>query len=141
MIGYVSRVSADDLKAEGDAADDPLLHHPGFRIGKQGVEKSLDLQLRGRAGGRKVEVDSVGRVIREDPDGDIRAQPGDVVKLTLDADIQNRALEVFGEDSGAAVMMDCRSGDVPVHGVGPELRRQRLRQGRGWQDLRATGPV
>ncbi|WP_254601179.1 penicillin-binding protein 2 [Caulobacter sp. S45] len=111
VIGYVSRVSADDLKAEGDA-DDPLLHHPGFRIGKQGVEKSLDLQLRGRAGGRKVEVDSVGRVIREDPDGDIRAQPGDVVKLTLDADIQNRALEVLGMDSGAAVVLDCRNGDI-----------------------------
>ena len=34
------------------------------------------------------------------------------MQLTLDADIQNRALEVFGEDSGAAVMMDCRTGDV-----------------------------
>ncbi len=111
VIGYVSRVSAEDLKAEGDNPP-PLLLHPGFRIGKQGVEKALDLPLRGRAGGHKVEVDSVGRVIREDPDGDIRAQPGDVVKLTLDADIQNRALEVFGEDSGAAVMMDCRSGDI-----------------------------
>ena len=111
VIGYVSRVSAQDLKAEGDNPP-PLLLHPGFRIGKQGVEKALDLQLRGRAGGHKVEVDSVGRVIREDPDGDIRAQPGDVVKLRLDADFQNRALEVFGDDSGAAVMMDCRSGDV-----------------------------
>ena len=111
VIGYVSRVSADDLKAVGDNPA-PLLLHPGFRIGKQGVEKSLDLQLRGRAGGRKVEVDSVGRVIREDPDGDIRAQPGDVVKLTLDADVQNRAMQVFGDDSGAAVMMDCRSGDI-----------------------------
>ena len=111
VIGYVSKVSADDLKAVGDDAP-PLLHHPGFRIGKQGVEKSLDLQLRGRAGGKKVEVDSVGRVIREDPDGDIRAQPGDTVTLTLDADVQNRALEIFGDDSGAAVMMDCRNGDV-----------------------------
>ena len=111
VIGYVSKVSADDLKAVGDDAP-PLLHHPGFRIGKQGVEKSLDLRLRGRAGGKKVEVDSVGRVIREDPDGDIRAQPGDTVTLTLDADVQNRALQVFGDDSGAAVMMDCRNGDI-----------------------------
>ena len=111
VIGYVSKVSADDLKTVGDDAP-PLLHHPGFRIGKQGVEKSLDLRLRGRAGGKKVEVDSVGRVIREDPDGDIRAEPGDTVTLTLDADVQNRALQVFGEDSGAAVMMDCRTGDV-----------------------------
>jgi penicillin-binding protein 2 len=111
VIGYVAKVSADDLKTEADA-DSPLLHHPGFRIGKQGVEKSLDLQLRGKPGGRKVEVDSVGRVIREDPDGDIRATPGATVTLTLDADIQNRALEIFGDDSGAAVMLDCRSGDI-----------------------------
>ena len=111
VIGYVSKVSAEDLKAVGDDPP-PLLLHPGFRIGKQGVEKSLDLQLRGTAGGRKVEVDSVGRVIREDPDGDVRALPGATVKLTLDADVQNRAMQVFGDDSGAAVMMDCRTGDV-----------------------------
>jgi penicillin-binding protein 2 len=111
VIGYVSRVSAKDLENAGDDPP-PLLLHPGFRIGKQGVEKSLDLQLRGKAGGHKVEVDSVGRVIREDPAGDIKATPGDVVKLTLDADIQNRAMEVMGADSGAAVMVDCHTGDI-----------------------------
>jgi penicillin-binding protein 2 len=111
VIGYVSKVSQKDLDAAGDDPP-PLLHHPGFRIGKQGVEKALDLQLRGRAGGKKVEVDSVGRVIREDPAGDIAAVPGATVKLTLDADIQNRAMEVLGMDSGAAVMMDCHTGDI-----------------------------
>ncbi len=111
VIGYVSRVSAKDMEAAGDDPP-PLLLHPGFRIGKQGVEKSLDLQLRGKAGGHKVEVDSVGRVIREDPAGDLKAVPGDVVRLTLDADIQNRAMEVFGTDSGAAVMLDCHTGDI-----------------------------
>jgi penicillin-binding protein 2 len=72
----------------------------------------LDLQLRGKAGGQKVEVDSKGRVVHEDPAGDIKPVPGAEVVLTLDADIQNRALEVFGAESGAAVMMDCRSGDI-----------------------------
>ena len=111
VIGYVSRVTAGELNAAGPTPD-PLLLNPGFRIGKQGVEKSLDLQLRGRAGGQKVEVDSRGRVVKEDPAGDIKPVPGDEVVLTLDADIQNRALEVFGDESGAAVMMDCRSGDI-----------------------------
>ncbi len=114
VIGYVARVSAEDLEKEKgiDGKPDPLLLHPGFRIGKQGVEKALDSQLRGRPGGQKVEVDSVGRVIRDDPSGDIKALPGKDVVLSLDADIQNRALEVFGEDSGAAVMMDIRTGDL-----------------------------
>jgi len=111
VVGYVSRVTQADLDKAGDNPD-PLLLHPGFRIGKQGIEKALDLQLRGKPGGQKVEVDSRGRTVREDPNGDIKPIPGDEVVLTLDADIQNRALEVFGEESGAAVMMDCRSGDI-----------------------------
>jgi penicillin-binding protein 2 len=111
VIGYVSKISRAELDKAGPNPD-PLLLHPGFRIGKQGVEKALDLQLRGKPGFQKVEVNSVGRVIREDPAGDIKATPGEDVVLTLDADIQNRALEVFGEESGAAVMMDIRTGDV-----------------------------
>ena len=111
VIGYVSRVSADDMKKEGPTPD-PILLHPGFRIGKAGVEKALDHDLRGKAGAQKVEVDSRGRVVRKDPKGDIAAIPGKEVVLTLDADIQNRALEVFKDQSGAAVMMDCRSGDL-----------------------------
>ena len=114
VIGYVAKVSAEDVAKEAgpDGKQDRLLLDPGFRIGKQGVEKSLDHQLRGVPGGQKVEVDSVGRVIREDSAGDIHAIPGKDVVLTLDADIQNRALEVFGEDAGGAVMMDVRTGDV-----------------------------
>ena len=111
VIGYVSRVSEDDLKREGPDPD-PVLLHPGFRIGKQGVEKALDAQLRGKAGAQKVEVDSRGRVVRKDLKGDVPAIAGKEVMLSLDADIQNRALEVFGEESGAAVMMDCRTGDL-----------------------------
>ncbi len=111
VIGYVSRVSEDDLKREGPDPD-PVLLHPGFRIGKAGVEKALDAQLRGKAGAQKVEVDSRGRVVRKDLKGDVPSVPGKEVVLSLDADIQNRALEVFGEESGAAVMMDCRTGDV-----------------------------
>jgi len=111
VVGYVSRITDKELKAAGDNPD-RLLLDPGFRVGKSGVEKALDLDLRGAAGGQKVEVDSKGRVVREDPAGDVKPTPGKQVVLTLDADIQNRALEVFGDDSGAAVMMDCRTGDV-----------------------------
>jgi len=111
VIGYVSKINREDLEAEGPNPG-PLLFHPGFRIGKQGVERAFDRDLRGQAGAKKVEVDAVGRVIREDPAGDIAPVPGKEVVLTLDADIQNRALEVFGEESGAAVVMDVRTGDL-----------------------------
>ncbi len=111
VIGYVAKVNARDLAKSGPNAD-PILLNPGFRIGKQGVEKAFDLDLRGKAGARKVEVDVKGRQVRQDPAGDIAPAPGAPIRLTLDADIQNRALEVFGEESGAAVMLDCRSGDI-----------------------------
>jgi penicillin-binding protein 2 len=111
VVGYVAKVSAKDVTPTGPNAD-PIMLNPGFRIGKQGVEKAFDLDLRGKAGARKVEVDVKGRVVRQDPRGDIPPTPGAPIRLTLDSDIQNRALDVFGEDSGAAVMMDCRSGDV-----------------------------
>jgi len=115
VIGYVSKVSDGDVAAYRKAHSgevDPMLLNPGFRIGKQGVEKALDAELLGRPGGRKVEVDARGRVVAEDPDGDRAAVPGAEVVLTLDADVQNRALEVFGADSGACVVLDVRTGDI-----------------------------
>ncbi len=111
VIGYVAKVNKEDLAPTGPNSE-PIMLNPGFRIGRQGVEKAFDLDLRGRPGAQKVEVDAKGREVRQDPGGDIKAIPGREIQLTLDADIQNRAMEVFGEESGAAVMMDCRTGDI-----------------------------
>ena len=128
VIGYVSKVNDTEVKKAGPNPD-PVMLNPGFRIGKQGVEKALDMDLRGKSGGQKVEVDSRGRVVREDPMGDIKPTPGKEVVLSLDADIQNRALEVFGEDSGAAVMMDCRTGDVLCLYSAPSFDANRFAKG------------
>jgi len=128
VIGYVARVSRDDVTKEGPNAD-PILLNPGFRIGKEGLEKTFDLDLRGKAGAKKVEVDVKGRVVREDASGDIPSTPGQTLQLTLDSDIQNRAMEVFGEESGAAVMMDCRNGDVLCLFSGPSFDANRFVKG------------
>jgi len=114
VIGYVAKVSDRDIKALRDKGQEPppLLFNPGFRIGRQGVEKALDMDLRGEAGGNRVEVDARGRVVGEDAEGSRAAVPGKEVVLTLDADIQNRALEVFGEEAGGCVVMDVRNGDI-----------------------------
>jgi penicillin-binding protein 2 len=128
VIGYVSKVNDAEVKKAGPTPD-PMMLNPGFRIGKQGVEKALDMDLRGKPGGQKVEVDSRGRVVREDPMGDIKPTPGKEVVLSLDADIQNRALEVFGEDSGAAVMMDCRTGDLLCLYSAPSFDANRFAKG------------
>jgi len=136
VIGYVSRVSEDDLKREGPDPE-PVLLHPGFRIGKQGVEKAFDKALRGRAGAQKVEVDARGRVVRKDTHGDVAAISGKDIVLSLDADIQNRALEVFGEESGGAVMMDVRSGDVLCMASAPSFDANKFVKGISVADYRA----
>ena len=114
VIGYVAKVTDRDIKAIRDKGEEPppLLFNPGFRIGRAGVEKALDADLRGEAGGNRVEVDARGRVVAEDVGGSRPAINGKDVVLTLDADVQNRALEVFGEESGACVVMDVRNGNI-----------------------------
>jgi len=114
VIGYVAKVSDRDIKAIRDKGEQPpqMLFNPGFRIGRSGVEKALDYDLRGEAGGNRVEVDARGRVVAEDVGGSRPPVPGKDVVLTLDADVQNRALEVFGDESGSCVMMDVRNGDI-----------------------------
>jgi penicillin-binding protein 2 len=114
VIGYVAKPNDRDIQAIRDRGEKvpDILYNPGFRIGRQGVERSFDLDLRGEAGGNRVEVDARGRVVAEDIGGSRPAVPGKDVVLTLDADVQNRALEVFGEESGGCVLMDVRNGDV-----------------------------
>lgn len=113
VVGYVAKVSDKDVaKAREKGEVDPILLHPGFRIGKQGVEKALDADLRGTPGGQSVEVDAKGRPIRVNTEGSVEPKPGKDVVLTLDADAQMRAIEMFGPESGAAVVMDTRNGDL-----------------------------
>jgi penicillin-binding protein 2 len=128
VVGYVAKVNKSDITPTGPNSE-PIMLNPGFRIGKQGVEKAFDLKLRGKPGARKVEVDANGREVRADPAGDIPAVPGQEIKLTLDADIQTRAMEVFGDESGAAVMMDCRSGDILCMFSGPSFDANRFVRG------------
>lgn len=114
VIGYVAKPNDRDIKAirdRGEAVPE-LLYNPGFRIGRSGLEKALDMDMRGTEGGNRVEVDVRGRVVAQDVGGSRAPVPGKDVVLTLDNDIQNRALEVFGEEAGGCVVMDVRTGDI-----------------------------
>jgi len=104
VVGYVAPVSEEEL------TNDPVLQLPGFRIGKSGIEKTRDLELRGSAGNSRVEVNAYGRVIRELARRD--GQIGRDVRLTIDAKLQHFAIEQFGDESGACVVMDIHGGEV-----------------------------
>ncbi len=107
-VGYVGPVSERDLEAL--EAPDPVLQIPRFQIGKIGVERAQEDRLRGTAGSRRIEVNAVGRVMRELDR--VEGQAGANVQLTLDARLQNFVQARLGGESAAAVVMDVHSGDL-----------------------------
>ena len=111
VVGYVAPPN------EADVAGDPLLALPGLRIGRAGMEKYHDLALRGRPGAVQLEVNAVGRVIRElDRQEGIQ---GDDVGLTIDAGLQQAVVAKLGEESASAVVLDCRNGEILAMATNP----------------------
>ena len=111
IVGYVRAVDQDDLDKDKIEHDSPILKLPGFKIGKAGIEKVHDLELRGRAGSAEVEVNVLGREVREmgrrDP------IPGEKTVLTIDGELQRYAQELLSQHkSASAVVMDVHTGAV-----------------------------
>ncbi len=104
LVGYVGVVS------EKEATGEPLLELPGFRVGKSGIEKSRESVLRGSAGNSQVEVNALGRVIKQ-LDRQEGEQGGDVV-LTIDSALQMFTADRIGNESAAAVVLDIHTGDI-----------------------------
>jgi len=106
LVGYVGTPSAEDYQR----TKDPLFLTPGVKIGKQGLEKTLEPYLRGTPGGQRIEVTASGRLVKElDPKPD---RSGQVVQLTIDAGLQEYVARRMGDQSGALVALDVDSGDI-----------------------------
>ncbi len=113
VVGYVAPPT------EADVADDPLLSLPGIRIGRAGLERYHDMALRGRAGVVQLEVNALGRVIRElDRE---EGEQGDEVGLTIDVGLQQAVLGHLGDESASAVVLDCRNGEVMAMATTPSF--------------------
>ena len=104
VIGYVGRVDDKDLQelGEGNAA---LTH-----IGKSGLARYYEQQLRGKVGYEQVETNVQGRAIRTL--GRVPAQSGTDLRLSIDIDLQRAMVEAFGEQEGSAVAIDPRTGEI-----------------------------
>ena len=107
-LGYVGTAGPKDVEKDPD----PLLRQPAFRIGKTGVEAAAETRLRGKSGKLKVEVNAFGRVVREWPNKDDAPEAGEDVSLTLDAELQRHAAELFEEESGGSVVIDVMTGEL-----------------------------
>ncbi len=106
LVGYVGAATAEQFKA----TKDPLLVTPGFKLGKDGLEKMLEGELRGKAGAKRVEVTARGKLVRElatRPD-----EPGKTIRLTIDAGLQEYAARRLGNESGSVTVFDVTNGDI-----------------------------
>jgi penicillin-binding protein 2 len=134
VLGYVGAVNV----AEQAVDDDPLLQLPEFRIGKSGIERSHEPSLRGRAGFSRVEVNAIGREIRELDRRE--GEPGADLQLSLDLELQRFCVaRLSSQLSASAVVLDVRTGGVlalaSVPSFDPSAFAGRLRPS-VWGELR-----
>ncbi|WP_043833649.1 penicillin-binding protein 2 [Muricoccus aerilatus] len=112
VVGYVAP------PAEADMGEDPLLELPGIRVGRAGVERFHDRVLRGQAGSIRLEVNAVGRVIRELDRRE--GQPGQDIGISVDAELQ-RTVRARCQEGTSAVVLDCRNGEVLAMATQPSF--------------------
>ncbi len=108
-LGYSGLISENELAdLEADQYD------INDFIGKSGIELSYEKYLRGINGNTQVEVDASGRPIKVL--GNVEPQPGNVVKLSIDAGLQEqlyKSFTKFGDKAkGAAIAMDPKTGEI-----------------------------
>lgn len=105
LLGYIGEVSEKELNSKG--FED---YNPGDYVGKNGIERALEKELHGSDGGRQLEVDARGRVLRTISES--YPTVGNSVVLTIDAAVQKQAERAFGDQAGAAVAMDVTNGEI-----------------------------
>ena len=131
VLGYVGEISEEELRnsAEGE-------YSGGDLIGKTGIERSYEPELRGAAGEEALEVDARGRKVRTLDSRSV--VKGSDLKLTLDMGVQKLAVELLAGQKGALVAMDVRTGAVLALASSPTYDNNPLAwgvSGKEWRDM------
>jgi penicillin-binding protein 2 len=103
-LGYVGEVSEDMIAKPGSP------YRPGDVVGKFGIEREYDKVLSGQDGMRRVIVNSRGEEVGSLTT--INAMAGNDLRLTIDLDLQMAAEAALGDQPGAIVALDPRTGEV-----------------------------
>jgi penicillin-binding protein 2 len=106
-VGYVGEVSEAVLSGQSEVGT----IEQGDVVGKSGVENRYDDILRGRRGWRLVTVNSIGRMFGDAQPGKV-PEDGREIRLTIDIRLQRELAEALGEEVGAGVFLDPRTGEV-----------------------------
>jgi penicillin-binding protein 2 len=116
LLGYVNELSGQELEEKRD-----LGYHLGDSIGRRGVEKTYEGELRGTDGRETVIVDSKGRSqstkfaeqLEKSAGVDLKPRPGNRVVLSIDLDLQQAAEKAFRtQTAGAIVALEASTGRV-----------------------------
>jgi penicillin-binding protein 2 len=109
VVGYVGEITEDELTA-GTIAGARF----GLLVGRDGLEREYDDRLRGKDGERFVEVDALGRSVREAGVGQsLDPEQGQSIRTTIDLDLQRYVAESFPEGMrGAVMVMDPVTGEI-----------------------------
>lgn len=130
LIGYVGVASREDYEKERIS----LLVTPGFKLGRDGLEKQFEQTLRGVEGARRVEVTARGRIVRDlETRDDVQ---GDAVQLTIDGPLQDYAARRIGLESGSVVVIDCLTGDLVCMASMPSFDPNSFSEGIGRVEYR-----
>lgn len=117
LLGYTSEVNYNDIKK------DSVYYLPGDNIGKKGVEKSYEKELRGIKGVKYIQKDiklrNVGPYKNGELDRDVVS--GKDLTLTIDYDLQRMAEEMLVNKHGAIVALDPNNGEILVMASGPDI--------------------
>lgn len=106
LVGYVGAANREEYEADRN----PLLITPGFKIGKDGLEKTMEQRLRGKPGAKRLEVTARGKLVREL--SSVPDSAGGTLSLAIDAGLQTYAARRLGDESGSVVVLDCHTGDI-----------------------------
>ena len=107
VLGYVSQVSAKDLKEKKYLKD---MSVPGIAVGKTGLEKRLDREIIGKVGFQRYEVNAFGKRIKQIQVD--QGQAGKSFKTTLDLDIQKFTSELLKDKAASVCVMNIYNGDI-----------------------------
>lgn len=105
LLGYLSEINPEELKCE-----DYLSCKGGDYIGKYGVERTFESNLRGKRGGRQVKVNATGQVVQVL--NTVDALAGNNLFLTIDYRLQQKAEALMADKVGAVVALDPQNGDI-----------------------------
>ena len=107
LLGYVAQASPNDLLNNEKIKK---RHVPGLRVGKTGLERSLENDLIGMNGVQRYEVNAYGKRINQIDH--IEGQKGKSIRLTVDTKIQQMCNELLKDKAGSISVMDIFTGDI-----------------------------